>query len=232
MSDRDSDELKGKVQKIVTENAKLTYESGKWVEEKRKMNSFVTYDAKGNRVKSEVYDYRGNLFQINEYSFIDGDRVVKTETIRYDYNPPPVLVAPSANKEGSKSRDPRYTHKFKYKYDGKGNRTEEAWYSNDGSLWLRYVSIYDDKGNEVEWFRYTEDGKVNGRSVSSYDAQGNLVEKTWFTTDGRSISEKWKYSYEFDSQGNWIKRNSLKLVTSTESDFRPYDITYRALTYF
>jgi preprotein translocase subunit YajC len=182
MSDRDADGLKGKVQKVVTESAKLTNESGNWVEAKRQMNSVVIYDAEGNRMKREGYDYRGNLFQINEYSFIDGDKVVRMETIRHEYDPPAVAVAPSTNKENAKPSDPRYTYKFKYKYDDKGNRTEEAWYHNDGSLWLRYVSVYDDKGNEVEWFRYTGDGKVNGRSVSSYDAKGSVVEKNLVQT--------------------------------------------------
>jgi hypothetical protein len=119
-----------------------------------------------------------------------------------------------------------------YVFDAKGNRTEEAWYQNDGALYLRYISIYDDKGNEIEWFRYTSDGKVNGRSVASYDSQGNEIEKTWFRPDG-SISEKWNYSYESDSSRNWIKRKSLKWVTKDgQSSFEPYGITYRTITYF
>jgi hypothetical protein len=232
MSDRDADGLKGKVQKIVTESAKLMSDSGGRVEAKRQMNSVVTYDVEGNRVKRQGYDYRGNLFQINEYSFIDGDKVVKMEIISHEYDPPPIAIGPSPNKENAKPTDPRYTYKFKYKHDDKGNRTEEASYHNDGSLWLRYVSVYDGKGNEVEGFRYTGDGKVNGRSVSRYDADGNLVEKTWFAPDG-SLSEKWNYTYEFDANSNWIKRMSMKWVTKdSNSKFEPYDVTYRSITYF
>jgi hypothetical protein len=232
MSDRDADGLKGKVQKIVTGSAKLSKEAGGWIEAKPQMKSVIVYDAEGNRVKSENYDYMGNLFQINEYSFVDGDKVVKTETIRHEYDPPAIMTVPAPKKENAKPADPGYTYKFKYKYDAKGNRTEEAWYHNDGSLWLRYVSVYDARGNEVEWFRYTREGKMNGRSVSSYDAGGNEIEKTWFRPDG-SLSEKWNYTYEFDSQGNWIKRKSMKWTAKDgKSNFEPYDVTSRTITYF
>ncbi len=229
MSDKEADKLKGKVKTIATEIAKLQNQNGNLVEGTKQSNSIVTYDTDGNRVKQELYDYKGNLFQTSIYSLLDGEKIVKQEIKHYDYDPPLVAIGSSPN---SKPRDSRYSYKFKYKFDDKGRRTEEAWYSNDGSLWLRYVSIYDDKGNEVEWFRYTADGKVNGRSISVYNAKGDEIEKTWFRADG-SLSEKWSYTYELDSNGNWIKRKSLKFVTKDgKSFFEPYATTYRQISYF
>jgi hypothetical protein len=228
-SEREADGLKSNVKVVSTESARLKGESEKWVEETRQMESVVTYDNDGNRVKQDLYDYRGNLFQLSTYLVIDGDRAVKQEMKRYDYDPPPVALGSKAD---SKPRDPRFSYKFKYKYDDKGRRTEQAWYSNDGSLWLRYVSVYDEKGNEIEWFRYSADGSLNGRSTATYDSNGNETEKTWFRADG-SLSEKWEYDYELDAKKNWIKRSSKKWVTrGGKSFFEPYKNTYRQITYF
>ena len=229
LSERETDGYKSNVMSVKTERARLKSESGKWVEEKRQMDSVVSYDLDGNRVKYDLYDYRGNLFELSTYLVIDGDRAVKNEFKTYDYDPP--LMAPGS-KADSKPRDSRFSYKFKYKYDDKGRRTEQAWYSNDGSLWLRYVSVYDEKGNEIEWFRYNADGSVNGRSTAIYDAGGNEVEKTWYRANG-ALSEKWQYDCELDAKKNWIKRSSKKQVTRDgKSFFEPYDITYRQITYF
>ncbi len=223
--------LKSTVKSVSTSSARLRNEYVKWVDEPRLMDSVVSYDSEGNRLKQDLYDYRGNLFQLSTYLIIDGDRAVKQEMKRYDYDPPLVALG---SKPDSKARDPRYSYLFKYKYDDRGRRTEQAWYSSDGSLWLRYISRYDEKGNEVEWFRYTADGKVNGRSRSTatYDSGGNEIEKTWFRPDG-SLSEKWEYEYELDTKKNWIKRGSKKWVTREgRSFFEPYEITYRQISYF
>ena len=228
-SEREADGFKSRVKSVSTESARLKNESGKWVEEERQMDSVVTYDSDGNRVKQDLYDYRGNLFELSTYLVIDGDRAVKEEMKRYDYDPPIMALGSKAD---SKPRDPRYNFKFKYKFDDKGRRTEHAWYSNDGSLWLRYVSVYDGKGNEIEWFRYSADGTINGRSTATYDGFGNEIEKTWFRPDG-SLSEKWQYEYELDAKKNWIKRSSRKWLTREgKSFFEPYEITYRQITYF
>lgn len=137
LSERETDGLKSNVKTVSTESARLKNEAGKWVEEKRLKNSVVTYDTDGNRIKQDLYDYRGNLFQLSTSLVVDGDRVVKEETKHYDYDPPLVTLG---SKSDPKPRDSRFSYKFKYKYDEKGRRTEQAWYSNDGSLWLRYVS--------------------------------------------------------------------------------------------
>ena len=109
MSDREADGLKSNVKSVSTESSRLKYESGKWLEDKRQMDSVETFDSDGNLISRQSYDYRGNPFQLSTYFVIDGDRAVKQETKRYDYDPP--LMVPGY-KVDAKPRDPRYSFKL------------------------------------------------------------------------------------------------------------------------
>ena len=42
-----------------------------------------------------------------------------------------------------------------------------------------------------------------------YDEKGNKIESNRYNSDG-SLYIKWTYKYEFDKQGNWIKRIDFK----------------------
>jgi hypothetical protein len=225
MSDRDWDFLKGRVQKVVTEHAVLKNHSGSWVEEKRQLYNVATYDNEGNRVRDENY-YDGKLTETSDYSFIDGDRVVKVTTVSLPFNGGSAAPLSKSNKPA----DPRYTYKFVYKYDG-GRRTEEDWYRNDGSLFQRFVRVYDDKSRRVELTRNLADGRIPFRDLMTFDDKGNVIEETWLRP---GIPEmRWSYSYEFDASGNWIKRTRMKWVKREgKESSEPYDVYYRTITYF
>jgi hypothetical protein len=229
-SDRDLEGLKGNVKELVVEEAKLEIKAGKPIEDKRRRDYRETYDELGNLTGRITYDLKGNVRHVAVYSVIDGDRVAKVSTMHYEYDPPPMKT--KSPKSDLKVGDQRYTYKFKYKYDDKGNRTETSWYSNDGKLSSRYVSRYDEMGNEIEWIRYTGDGKIESRRTSKYDEKGNEIEKTYF--DGNDLVKgKFSYTFEFDSKGNWIKRNSSRWVTKNgKSYFEPYEVTYRIIAYY
>jgi len=225
-SDREADEYKGRVKEVATDSVSLRFENNKWVEDSRRHEAVLEYDRAGNRHKQALYDYKGNLSLVRTYRFIDGEKVSIDEDMRHDH------IITMGGSLSSKPRDERLTYKYKYKYDSKGRRLEEAWYHNDGSLWLRYVSVYDKAGNEVEWFRYTSTGELNGRRISTYDSNGRVKEESWFGPSGER-SEKWSYTYETDSIGNWIKRKDFKWgEVGGKAAFQPYKITYRRITYF
>jgi len=136
------------------------------------------------------------------------------------------------NTDKTRVADPRYTYKFKYKYDDKGNRIEELWYRNDGSLESRYVSVYDEKGHKVEYQRYTAEGELFARRVRIDDDKGNMIEErlSWPRTP---ITEKMSFTYEFDRQGNWVKKKSMRWVTKGgKSYYEPIFVTYREIEYF
>jgi hypothetical protein len=227
-SDAEDDGLKGKVKTVFTETEDL---SGTWAVRRRKPSSMEYYNEQGNLLKRESYDYRGNPSDITVYGYLDGDRASHFKSMDYEYNPPPMVVAAPAPGGEKPKYDPRYSYKFKYKYDDQRRLIEKVWYGDDGKLWLRYVYKY--KGKQIEQLVYTADGSLNRKNVSTLDEKGNEIEKVYYDRIDDSISEKYSYSHEFDARGNWVKRTASKWMTKDgKSQFEPYSMTYRSITYY
>src|SRR5258708_26216948 len=120
-SDADDEGLRGKVKIVVDENEGL---SAEWSIRGRNPAMTYYYNEQGNLTKKEMYDYRGTPMGVTVYGYLDGDRVEKSNYIRYEYDPPP-MAAPSGGGPRPK-RDPRYSTKFKYKYDDDGRLAEKG----------------------------------------------------------------------------------------------------------
>jgi hypothetical protein len=226
-SDAQDEGLKGKVKTVFTESEDL---SGAGSVSGRKPTSMDYYNERGNLTKQELYDYRGNPYDIIVYGYLDGDRVALFKTIQYEYNPPPMMMPTVPGQPPPKS-DPRYSRKQKYKYDNKGRLIEKALSGNDDRLWLRYVFKYQD--NTREEAVYDEKGVLNQKYLVTYDDKGNEQEKTIFDGKDNAVIEKFSYVYEFDDKGNWIKRTTSRWTTKDgKSAFTPYSIDYRTITYY
>jgi len=226
-SDADDEGLHGRVKTVLTESQDL---SGTWSVQTRKRNSLENYNEQGNLTRRESYDYKGNLSDITVYGYIDGSRVSYSKTIQHEYNPPPMIVSVPPGIVTRKS-DSRYHYKFAFKYDDKKRLTEKTWFHSNGELWLRYVYKYT--GNQREELVYSADGSLNQRYVSILDDKGNEMEETIFETRDGSIRLKQSYAYEFDSNGNWTKRTSSKLVPKDgKPTYVPDSVYYRTITYY
>lgn len=226
-SDAEDEGLKGGVKTVFRESQDL---SGTWAVGDRKPSSMDYYDDKGQLTKRELYDYKGNLFQVAVYGELDGERVQSDKMIRHEYDPPPVMVGGGSG-EPEREPDPRYTYKFAYRYDGKGRLAEEVLYDNRGKLWLRYLYKYE--GNKKETLGYSADGSLNRKYVSTLDDKGNEVEVSFYDAEDGSVRERYSYSYESDAKGNWIKRTAAKWAAKDgREQFVPYSIDYRTITYY
>lgn len=226
-SDADDEGLHGRVKTVFAESQDL---SGTWSIQTRKPNSMAYYNEHGNLTKQELYDYKGNLSDINVYGYLDGARASRRASIRHEYNPPPVMIGPPAGDVKPKY-DPRYSNKFAFTYDDKRRLIEKTWIGNDGKLWLRYVYKYS--GARKEELVYSADGSLNQRYLSTLDERGNKIEETIFETRDGSVRSKHSYAYEFDSNGNWTKRTGTKWVTKDGSlHYEPQSVYYRTITYY
>ncbi len=229
-SDREADGLKGSVESFLTKIADLKKKSGKLIESSRKPKEAITYDIKGNRLTRKTYDYlTGTLFDSVIYSRVDGDKVAIYEEVE---NPNKITqIISSPPDKPIKSFDPRYTNKFKYKYDSTGNVLEEAWYQNDGSLWLRYV--YKFNASQKEELVYSEDGSLNQKYIHTLDDKGNEIETLFYNTEKNKLESKETYEYfEFDAKGNWTKRITAEGDKKSKFVVKPREVLYRTLTYF
>lgn len=228
-SDAQDEGLKGNVWKIVEESENKGSNSSVLG---RKMSSIEYYDKGGALTQRDSYDYRGNPFEITIYGYIDGKRVSKSKMTSYEYDPPPMMVPAKPSSKPEPKRDPRYDYSFDFKYEN-GKIVERQMIFSNGKKGMRYV--YKHSPNQFERLVYTEEGTLNQRYVSILDANGNEIEKTNFGLANFHIygDRKYKYAYEFDSKGNWIKK-----VTSTEvkengvTRWEPSYITYRTITYY
>ena len=112
--------------------------------------------------------------------------------------------------------------KSKYKiisqYDQNGDKTEEAHYSLDGSLWFKDTYVYNDQGDITENAHYNSDGSLKHKYTYIYDEQGNAVEQK-FTSDIHTSTTKCSYTY--DSRGNIVE----------EIEYDDYNRSYRTYRY-
>ncbi len=226
-TDAHDEGLRGRVKTVLTESQDL---SGTWSLQTRKPNSMEYYNEGGNLTRRESYDYKGNLSDLTVFGYLDGTRVSRFETIRREYNPPPMMIARPLGEPAPKY-DSRYSYKFSFKYDEKKRLIEKTWIGNDGTLWMRYV--YNYTSNQREGLVYSANGSLNQRYLSILDDKGNEVEGTSFETREGSIRYKYSYTYEVDSHGNWTKRTTSKMVTKVgRTNHEPQNIYYRSITYY
>jgi acylphosphatase len=134
--------------------------------------------------------------------------------------------------EPERKRDPRYSTKYKYRYDDRGRQVEVQRYRNDGRLAGRTVRNYKD--GQVETLAYNADGELVDKRVETLDAKGNAVEVSYFDVKSDTVRTRYSYTYDsFDAQGNWVKKTTAKWVTKEgKSFFEPSYVTYRAITYY
>ena len=126
----------------------------------------------------------------------------------------------------------RYTTSYEKKYQD-GKVVEKIFYGNNGIAGSRQVSNYKD--NQLEFLVYSSDGKLNQKYVSTLDKKGLIVEETSFDvqTNNPYADRKYSYAYEFDKNGNWIKKITSKEVTENgKTFFKPLYIYYRTISYY
>lgn len=226
-TDATDDGMHGPVKTVLEESQDL---SGTWSVQIRKRDSFVQYNKEGNRVRQEEYDYKGNLYDITAYGFIDGARVSTSKTITRDYNPPPVSV-PGAPGTVVKKSDPRYQTKYEHKYDEQKRLIEYRWFRSNGDLFHRIV--YNYKSNQLERLVYSEDGSLNQRYLLNLDAKGNEIDRTSFDTRDNKPGATLFFTYELDSHGNWIKRTTSKQVDKYgKVQMEAQYVDFRTITYW
>jgi hypothetical protein len=107
--------------------------------------------------------------------------------------------------------------------------TEETRFFSDGEILER--SVYKYEGNQKEKLVYSENGSLVRRNLYILDDKGNVIEDTGFTRDG-SVYAKRSYTYEFDSNGNWIKRTSSGNGVSKRPGLEPPSVHLRTIIYY
>ena len=223
-SDADDEGLRGPVKSVRFENQYLSETPlTRWGTRFR----LTTYNEKGNKLRTESYDFKNNLFLIEVYGYLVGSRVSASKIIQREYSPP---VVSTGGVRPNKDPDPRYQRRFEFKYDEKKRLTEMTDFFSNGDILERYVYKYE--RNQKEELVYSENGSLVRRHLYILDDKGTVIERTDFDADG-SVRLKGSYTYEFDSNGNWTKRtNSWNVVSDMLRRFQPPSVHLRTITYY
>jgi hypothetical protein len=236
-SDREFYGLKGTVKLLVAETATLRHEGVRDLEGPRVTGWRVTFDATGNMLNSELYDDDGRPVQKAAYRYVGGVKVAEGQVVAPIITIDPALL-PSKPGDAQLAQLPAMppntmmpmSQKFRYKYDARGNVRE--WVIEErGEVTQRIVYTLKANRKETRW--YDGGGQSIGRQVERLDARGNPVETTEYgfvdeKTEGVMLKTSYT-AYEFDAQGNWVKR----LTTESGSDEPEVrKVEHRTITYF
>lgn len=247
-TDAEDGNFKGRVKEVLTEQENI-YDGV--LADNRTSEELKQFNEKGYLTR-EVHFSGESPIRIISYSHLADGTLTSTKLI---LGSPPngATVGLGANRTDKKVT--RET-KFKYREDG---RPGEITIYEDGNMIQRSILTYSANKRETETWEYFRVLRAQTESRSKLieivDANGNVLESTTeqFASGGDTMKpgdryeqkvaeEKCEYTYEFDSQGNWIKRTKLlrtfarlrgnTVYTETVKVPVPSLVTYRSITYY
>ena len=236
-SDRKQDGLTGSVQSVRIETSKMIKQSGDYVEGPREVVETKTYDAKG-RMTEERYTAADDVPLYTARYILDGNGRKKergvyapNETLRtkreFKYDTEENLIEWS-----DYDADGSLRSKNTYAYNDGKRVSERATFNGKGSMVDRWTYAYDENGNKKEETRYYADGSIDTRYVYTLDEKGNRVETSKYNAKDEAVGKE-SHAYEFDSNGNWIKRTTTRLIDGAgKTGDEPVEITYRKIAYY
>jgi TonB family protein len=222
-SEKEQDGLKGPAGSVRVEKAVFTRDNNKPVEGQRLRSHKTRYTEKGEMFEMIVYtgDY------ISQFILFTGDaqgNVLANISERNNSFAP----APTANPSAPQPPTSKKVLKHVFKYDAKGNRTEDAVYAEDGTLFSKDVYVFDSKGMNIEVRSFDSQREI--RRVSfTYDSKAMIATQSFFEPIGKLV-EKRSYTHELDAQGNWIKQTASRILNNGKLE--PLEVTYRTISYY
>jgi len=223
-TDAADDNLKGKVQTVITDFE----EGGKT----RQRSSEEYYDKNRNLVKSIEY-VDGLPETVAVWGVIDGARVRKRAFISYDADqlPPnsePTTISVVRPDNNRSKADPRFSERFVYRYTGEGKLSEISVFSNDGGLISRQTISAE--GNRVEFTYFNWEGRQVSREIRIVDASGDATEN-W--TEGEPRTESVHFEYKYDDRGNWVEGTMFQQKIVRGKTVRtPLGTKFRKIAYY
>jgi hypothetical protein len=208
-SDREFDDFVGNVKKVYVEWIPISggnYPAGSRCREMTKV-----YDQNGRLTQHSLYPGACGEDEIrNDYSYAeDGSRSGKTLKIpgKNSPPPPPPMTLPQSNSEPERG-EPRMT----FKYDpASGRRTENSLVRPSGRLIYKTTYTYDHKGRITETTGLDSQGNISDRRVYRYSGDAKVPSRFAYYDGKGNVHEQTSYSdYEFNSQGDWIRRKETK----------------------
>lgn len=233
-NDWQANDLNGKVKSAKHTSTYRNTETGKW---QSSQSWSIDFDENGNSVERLDFKEDGKLFYKTEYKRNSNNQLVESIVTWPDGKPggKTVFIYDSAGNNVNEIKykpDGSLSEHVIYKYDKNGNKIESGTkkgdtllmhsttykYDNNGKLiqtrieWKEdenyhiFTCKYDDKGRKIETNELPQDRVEPFRELLKYDEHDNVIEFTsnWMA----SLPTHIIYNYEYDAQGNWVKKSS------------------------
>lgn len=235
-TDWKENDLKGKVKSVKTSPMLRTKEGDKLGKWKPWISYSITFDENGNSVERSDFKEDGSLNYHTEYKRDADSKLTETIVTWADEKPAGKTVC-TYDTNGYLSEEIKYksdgsvsskyiyvndkngnwiesqtekpgektmkTNKS-YKYDSNGNLIQIKW-NHGEDIWVISDYTYDEKGNRIKWIDTGADG-VLSTITSRFDDKGNETDQ--FHTSSTKLYDHINWTYEFDKQGNWIKKST------------------------
>ena len=122
---------------------------------------------------------------------------------------PKEKVALEKTEEGFRS-------KVVYRYDKKGQKTEESSFDSKGTLLWRYVYRYNNKGHLLEKDNFDTQANLISRESYRYDTNEKVLEKTITMNNQTAYKCVWQY----DDKGKVLEKEEYftELITPEKLD--------------
>jgi hypothetical protein len=210
-ADRERAELRGLVNTVLTEQ-EITATEGDQAQTRRIKISEATYDKAGNLTEDKTY--------------MSSD-MVKTRT-------PQRADASAVTFQSDMGNATEH-----YKFDAAGNLIEKSTtYGDDANAKPDDIKhyTYDKHGRVSEEDTVDDAGKVLASAIYTRDAKGYVVGEQNVAADAKPPYPTMVYTYEFDKQGNWIKRTQTVTNVAPEDTWQYSESQHgplvRTLTYY
>jgi len=219
------------------------------------LTSETQSDAKGVVTRKTSHRYDTNNRRIETSSFAGDDQPTGKTSYAYD------AMGRLAEESYDGVRDKMFNKKTSYSYDDKGRLVTEK---SEGDVFFNrgeVTYVYDDKGRLIKktepgltfpktWeYTYDDNGRRRQeqtmgppRVLIKLDDKANIIERVSRIGSLRSPADtEEKHSYDFDAQGNWVKKTTTRIVLrqtrdrfgvilNPESEVQP--VKFRTLTYY
>lgn len=215
-NDLESSCLKGSVSAVGTTLVSFEMRDGHWVEAFVSAVSDATFDARGNRAETRVWDAHSDPRHLNDrriiYEHDDVGRPLGSKGYQRGIAAPRTTETRSYDERGRLVRQENYFADndrrlvSTYSYDGEGRQVEHIREELSAGVRRYFRVVSSHEGNGSRYITYSEDGTPYATGSRLGDGRGRPLETKDYQLDARGnpalMSED---SYRYDARGRLVE---------------------------